>query len=141
MIGILSLLMVVCAIMICHPRKARACILFYAGGDTTDDGANMFMRTEEMNEDTNKIYYVSPAGNHVKGETVEEGTESEENEDKGLKVIIFSHLFCSGIFLVSLLGYPELALFILNHIIISLILCGLFEVLRRSIIDILRKMW
>ena len=68
MIGILSLLMVVCAIMICHPRKARACILFYAGGDTTDDGANMFMRTEEMNEDTNKIYYVSPAGNHVKGE-------------------------------------------------------------------------
>lgn len=74
-----------------------------------------------------------------RSETVEEGTESEENEDKGLKVIIFSHLFCSGIFLVSLLGYPELALFILNHIIISLILCGLFEVLRRSIIDILRK--
>lgn len=55
-------------IVICWPLSANACELLYSGGDMTDDGANMFMRTEEIGPDDNKIYYVSPAGNHVKGE-------------------------------------------------------------------------
>ena len=49
--------------------RTEACILFYAGGDLTEDGANLFMRCEEIGADDNKIYYVSPAGNHLKGET------------------------------------------------------------------------
>ena len=55
-------------IVICWPLSADACELLYSGGNMTDDGANMFMRTEEIGADDNKIYYVSPAGNHVKGE-------------------------------------------------------------------------
>ena len=53
----------------CWPSNASACSLMYVGGDYTDDGANAFIRTEEVDVDTNKIYYVSPAGNHKKGET------------------------------------------------------------------------
>jgi dipeptidase len=48
--------------------SAQACVLLYAGGDRTDDGADMFMRSEEIGPDDNKIYYVSPAGKHAKGE-------------------------------------------------------------------------
>lgn len=55
-------------IILCWPINASACELLYAGGDTTDDGANMFMRSEEIGADDNKVYYVSPAGKHVKGE-------------------------------------------------------------------------
>ena len=55
------------------------------------------------------------------------------------KLILLSHAFCLSIFAVSLFGYPELSLFILYHIILSLLICGLFEVFRRSLIDILQK--
>ena len=68
-----------------------------------------------------------------------ETVEGEETVDRGLKMIVISHLFCIGTFALSLLGYPELSLFIFNHIIMSLILCGMFEVLRRSVIDVSRK--
>ena len=71
--------------------------------------------------------------------TEAETLEGEETVDRGLKMIVISHLFCIGVFALSLLGYPELSLFIFNHIIMSLILCGMFEVLRRSVIDVLRK--
>lgn len=53
----------------CFPAGASACSLMYVGGDYTDDGANAFMRTEEVYADSNTIYYVSPADNHKKGET------------------------------------------------------------------------
>jgi small-conductance mechanosensitive channel len=86
------------------------------------------------------MWFAKIAFDTYKSETVDENGENEENEDRGLKMIIFSHIFCSGAFLLSLIGYPELSLFIFNHIILSLILCGLFEVLRRSFIDILRKL-
>lgn len=49
------------------PEKAHACILMYVGGNMTDDGANLFIRTEEVYADTNKLYYVSPARKHRKG--------------------------------------------------------------------------
>ncbi|MDO4859807.1 MAG: C69 family dipeptidase [Bacillota bacterium] len=55
-------------IILCWPIRADACVLMYSGGDMNDDGANMFMRTEEIGADDNKVYYISPAGNHVKGE-------------------------------------------------------------------------
>ncbi|MBP5352329.1 MAG: mechanosensitive ion channel family protein [Alphaproteobacteria bacterium] len=68
---------------------------------------------------------------------------SSEDEDievsHSFKLILLSHVFCMTIFAASLFGYPELSLFILRHIIMTLILCGLFEVLRRSLIDILQK--
>ena len=57
----------------CQP--AKACVLLYSGGDMTDDGANMFMRSEEIDADANKLYYVSPAGRHLKGETYQGCTD------------------------------------------------------------------
>ena len=41
-------------ITLCWPINASACVLFYAGGDMTDDGANVFLRTEELDADSNK---------------------------------------------------------------------------------------
>ncbi len=55
-------------IALCWPINVNACELLYVGGDMTDDGANLFMRTEEIYADDNKTYYVSPAGKHAKGE-------------------------------------------------------------------------
>ncbi len=66
-------------------------------------------------------------------------TEEEEGSDRGVKFIFLSYLFCSATFALSLLGYPELSLFIFNHLILSLLLIGLFEVLRRSLVEILRR--
>ena len=60
---------VIILLTMCFPAGASACSLMYVGGDYTDDGANAFIRTEEVDVDTNKIYYVSPAGNHKKDET------------------------------------------------------------------------
>ncbi|MBR1825133.1 MAG: mechanosensitive ion channel family protein [Alphaproteobacteria bacterium] len=59
--------------------------------------------------------------------------------NRGFRMILLSHIFCIGTFTLSLFGYPELSLFILNHLIMSLILCGIFEVIRRSIIDIIKR--
>ena len=55
-------------IALCWPINVNACELLYVGGDMTDDGANLFMRTEEIYADDNKTYYVSPAGKHAEGE-------------------------------------------------------------------------
>lgn len=66
-------------------------------------------------------------------------TAEEESSDNKLKMLVFSYLFCSLTFIASLFGYPELSLFILRRIVLSLILCGFFEVLRRSLIDVIHK--
>ncbi len=55
-------------VLLCWPVNASACVLFYAGGDMTDDGANLFIRSEEVGPDDNKTYYISPAGKHAAGE-------------------------------------------------------------------------
>ena len=62
-------------IALCWPINVSACVLFYAGGDLTDDGANVFMRTEELDADSNKTYYVAPAGKHKEGETYQGCTD------------------------------------------------------------------
>ena len=50
------------------PLDVNACYLLYAGGDMTDDGMNMIMRNEEMFSDTNKLFFISPAGRFKKGD-------------------------------------------------------------------------
>ena len=62
-------------IALCWPINVSACVLFYAGGDMTDDGANVFMRTEELDADSNKTYYVAPAGKHKEGEVYQGCTD------------------------------------------------------------------
>lgn len=66
--------------------------------------------------------------------------EDEASVDRGFKMILFSYLCCFIIFALSLVGYPELSLFIFNHIIMSLITIGIFEIIRRSFIDITKRL-
>ncbi|MBO6289164.1 MAG: mechanosensitive ion channel family protein [Alphaproteobacteria bacterium] len=77
-----------------------------------------------------------------KDENSENNSENEDPEEvsSDFKVIVVTNLLCLGIFALSLFGYPELSLFILNHIIGTLILCGLFEILRRSLAEITKKL-
>ena len=65
--------------------------------------------------------------------------EEEESINRGFRMILLSHIFCVGTFGLSLFGYPELSLFIFNHLIMSLILCGILEIVRRSLIDIIKR--
>ena len=67
------LLLIAMLAVLCQP--GNACVLLYSGGDMTDDGANMYMRSEETDADANKVYYVSPAGKHLKGETYQGCTD------------------------------------------------------------------
>ena len=77
----------------------------------------------------------------IRLDSTEASTEEDENSiDRGFRIILVSYIFCVGVFAVSLFGYPELSLFILNRLIFSLILCGVFEVLRRSVIDIVKRL-
>lgn len=75
----------------------------------------------------------------IEGLPENEDCEEDSIIDKNFKIVLFNNLLCSSIFAISLFGYPELSLFILNRIIYSLIICGLFELVRRSIFDILKR--
>lgn len=48
--------------------SASACSMIYVGSDLTDTGETYFARSEDLSGSVDKIAYVSPAGNHTKGE-------------------------------------------------------------------------
>ena len=68
-------IMIAILIVMCCPVDANACVLFYTGGATTEDGANTFMRTEEIYADDNKVYYIAPEGKHKEGEVYQGCTD------------------------------------------------------------------
>ena len=47
--------------------SALACTSLYVGSDFTEDGATILARSEDLANSRNKVYYVSPAGNHKAG--------------------------------------------------------------------------
>jgi len=78
----------------------------------------------------------------ISDDSVESTAEEDDDSiNRGFRMIMFSHIFCVLTFALSLFGYPELSLFIFNNIIVSLILCGLLEIVRRSIIDIIKRIF
>ena len=89
------------------------------------------------------MWFAKIAFDSSKPEQTEQPEPAEQVEEDGsdgkLKMLMFSYVFCTLTFVASLFGYPELSLFILRRIVLSLILCGLFEVFRRSLIDIMYK--
>lgn len=63
MMALVLVLMLGCASM------ASACTAIYVGSDLTADGTTIFGRSEDFYvNDYNKLFYVSPAGNHAEGE-------------------------------------------------------------------------
>ena len=57
------------AIILCAASvTSLACTTLYVGSDLTDDGSTIFARSEDISNSYNKVFYVSPAGNHKAGE-------------------------------------------------------------------------
>ena len=48
--------------------SALACTSIYVGSDLTEDGDAYFARSEDISNSYNKVFYVSPAGNHKAGD-------------------------------------------------------------------------
>jgi dipeptidase len=51
--------------------SASACTGIYVGSANTEDGSTYFARSEDISNSYNKVFYVSPAGNHKAGDTYE----------------------------------------------------------------------
>lgn len=65
-----ALISLVAALVLCLScTSALACTAIYVGSDLTTDGSTMFARSEDISNSYNKLFYVSPAGNHTAGET------------------------------------------------------------------------
>ena len=62
------LCMAVALVMCFSSVGAMACTAIYVGSDLTEDGSTMFARSEDISNSYNKLFYVSPAGNHTAGE-------------------------------------------------------------------------
>ncbi len=56
------------AFMCLNASCALGCTSIYVGSDLTEDGSTIFGRSEDASNSYNKLYYVSPAGNHKAGE-------------------------------------------------------------------------
>ncbi len=68
-----------------------------------------------------------------------EETEEGETVSSSFKIILFTTLFAVATFGISLFGYPELATFIFNRFIISILMFGVFLIIRKFISDLLRR--
>ena len=69
-------------------------------------------------------------------EIIEEQTDSLS---RGIKVVILISLFALVTLGISLFGYPDLASYIFNRFFASVLLLGLFAVVRLFIYDVLRR--
>lgn len=75
----------------------------------------------------------------------EGGEEASAAEDDGemdvaFRITFFTSLFVIGVFAISIFGYPKLSAFILNRFIASVIVIGLFVMLRKAISEILHRL-
>lgn len=65
--------------------------------------------------------------------------DEPENMSLSSKIIVFTTIFAVITFGISLFGYPELATFIFNRFIASVLFVGAFVIVRRFISDLLRR--
>ena len=65
--------------------------------------------------------------------------DEPENMSLSSKIIVFTTIFAVLTFGISLFGYPELATFIFNRFIASVLFIGAFVIVRRFISDLLRR--
>ena len=61
---VFALSLALCMLM----NSALACTALYVGSAVTQDGSVIFGRSEDLTNSYNKLFYVSPAGNHTAGE-------------------------------------------------------------------------
>lgn len=65
--------------------------------------------------------------------------DDNDNMNSNVRVILFATVFSLATFSISLFGYPDLASFIFNRFFASVILFGIFVVVRTMIFDILKR--
>jgi len=67
-----SLVALLIALVLCLSSvSGMACTAIYVGSGLTADGSTMFARSEDISNSYNKVFYVSPAGNHKAGDVYE----------------------------------------------------------------------
>ena len=64
---LIAMTLAIIIVMACSVN-ALACTSLYVGSDLTEDGGTYFSRSEDYSNSYNKVFYVSPAGNHKAGE-------------------------------------------------------------------------
>ena len=64
----LAAMMLALALVLTCSVSALACTSIYVGSSLTEDGTAYFARSEDIGNSYNKIFYVSPAGNHRAGD-------------------------------------------------------------------------
>lgn len=64
---------------------------------------------------------------------------SETGETRGSKVAFILSLLSIGIFFLALFGYPRLSAFILNRLIATFVIIGLFVIVRKATIEVLHR--
>lgn len=110
------------------------------------DPSNELMLLQDVTADAIKAFIIILLSARVFGEIKSKddtNVEDNDDEDDGLststKIVLFSSLFATATFGVSLFGYPGLATFIFNRFFISILLTGIFVIFRLFVSDLLRR--
>lgn len=72
-------------------------------------------------------------------QNIDDNSDDDDKMSTSTKIMLFSSLFATITFGVSLFGYPGLATFIFNRFFMSILLCGIFVIVRLFISDLLRR--
>ncbi len=75
-------------------------------------------------------------------EETEEGVEVEDDEEisSSFKVIFFTSLFSLGVFALAIFGYPKLSSFIFNRVILSVLIIGVFLIIRKTFNEAIHRL-
>ena len=70
----------------------------------------------------------------------DEGISDDEEITPAFKITFLSSLFAIAVFGLSLFGYPYLSDFIFNHLLLSILVIGIFAIIRKSINELLQRL-
>lgn len=111
-----------------------------AGGSTTGSGSSITGMAAAAASGTavasEKIVTSAPTAGSAAALLAD---DEPENMSLSSKIIVFTTIFAVLTFGISLFGYPELATFIFNRFIASVLFIGAFVIVRRFISDLLRR--
>ena len=111
-----------------------------SGGSTTGNGSSITgMAAAAVNGTavaSEKIVTSAPTAGSAAALLAD---DEPENMSLSSKIIVFTTIFAVLTFGISLFGYPELATFIFNRFIASVLFIGAFVIVRRFISDLLRR--
>lgn len=117
----------------------KGAVVSAAGGSATGSGSTAGMAAAAVNGTavaSEKIVTSAPTAGSAAALLAD---DEPENMSLSSKIIVFTTIFAVLTFGISLFGYPELATFIFNRFIASVLFIGAFVIVRRFISDLLRR--